>query len=1420
MHEANGDVLKLEHVGRDEFKESVKNVLAWRVGGLCSNPDCMQPTKGPHTDDAKVTNLGTASHIHAAAKNGPRYDESQTREERGAPTNGIWLCLKHGVEVDTDENRFPATLLKQWKAKAEQAAALRQQSAPVASAAHNLLRAASELLDSCQSLPDGTWLERPELQRVRELLDDEEARTIALLGVPGSGKSAFLARLGCSLAKEGWNVVAIKADRLPSTVHGLPDLAHHLEVDVPVARAMYALSCNAKTILIVDQLDALSDLTDVKTERLAVLLSLVSRVSASGIPVVCSVREFDFQHDQRFRSLGADEIRLGAIPSDDIDEVLKRIGFDPGRASPKLKSLLAIPYWLNLFVKLTWDIQQALPVTSQALLEEVWRQKLLSPAATAAENDAAVSALAEMISDREELWIPRGSLRHMEVVLQRLLAAGIFALDATGSRISFAHQTLYEFARARAFVRAEALTTHVLARQGSLFVRPTIWMALHYLRSADPRRYQTELTQLWHQATRPHIRSLLIEFIGQSDPEPFERLLLMPVFEDPKWARAAFNATMQSPSWLRILRSGTLQRVMSSRLSNVTYGALVASLKLDRDETLILIRRVWGSTAEQAQLTVGVLRQLEDWTVVARDLLADALLRIGDADDLIDSFAWKLKAKNPGYAIDIVAGHLQRKLQAQIPFLPVSSPLAPNASLDEQLSWARDREPFHTLKAMFDSTSHIHVLIELAEAEPGLFLGAFFPWVAALLGRAVEPESWNASYRIDYVCDCSRADHTDRELPHALRVASEKLADADADAFLALCSEWSKSELHSVHAILSYGLERAAAAHVQQVVEYLLSDARRLCLGELDAHAARSIALLESIRAGICVADVRRLELAIEASVWISESDEREPQARIYARRRNRDHRLRLLQALPAELLGAETAARMEQELRVYGAEGRAPSRSTGLRPIGSPMSSNQMELAADEHILGLFEDLPDSTGFHHPTRMMQGGAVEAGREFAVLAKQHPERALALIARLAPGRNETPVATALGSLSESSLSTAQLQQLIAECHERGFASEQFRTEASRCLGRRAGDEQGLPEAAIVLLREWLSQVPTRPRSTPPPTSLESTGGPPFLFNSGGFTSIPGGSYAFLDTLLIAYLSSSLPREREWIEMLSEHLARDEDPLVWRAFAHRLVHLRVCEHNAAGRFVAALFERYPEALLCGAGVKLAANASWWVEPDTTAVWARQLASSTWQHGSSAAGELIAFLAIRTPPLAWAQRELQEVATGLVSNEHAFGAAHALMGVWRDPSVRDRAGTPLAALLLLGLPAVDAVIFKRLAHDELSGDEPSLRLLSSITERTPTFPHDHIADIVVWLSLFVQTRPAVVHQLLEKLLSEANAEGEGSSRLFAAAQHLVNITLTLQRMPEFREAGLRMFEQILDLGLYGAREALDEIDFARR
>jgi hypothetical protein len=70
------------------------------------------------------------------------------------------------------------------------------------------------------------------------------------------------------------------------------------------------------------------------------------------------------------------------------------------------------------------------------------------------------------------------------------------------------------------------------------------------------------------------------------------------------------------------------------------------------------------------------------------------------------------------------------------------------------------------------------------------------------------------------------------------------------------------------------------------------------------------------------------------------------------------------------------------------------------------------------------------------------------------------------------------------------------------------------------------------------------------------------------------------------------------------------------------------------------------------------------------------------------------------------------------------------------------------------------------------------------------------------------------------VLVRLLASAEAEGDGGSRLLPAAEHLVKLTLTLQRLPDFREVGLAMFEQLLGLGVYGTHEALAQIDFARR
>lgn len=104
---------------RDEFPVRVKEVLAKRVGTLCSNPQCCVPTYGPHTEPTKGLSKGAAAHIAAAAPGGPRFNPDMTPAERRDIGNGIWLCRSCADLIDTDPTRFTSEILHRWKGLAE-----------------------------------------------------------------------------------------------------------------------------------------------------------------------------------------------------------------------------------------------------------------------------------------------------------------------------------------------------------------------------------------------------------------------------------------------------------------------------------------------------------------------------------------------------------------------------------------------------------------------------------------------------------------------------------------------------------------------------------------------------------------------------------------------------------------------------------------------------------------------------------------------------------------------------------------------------------------------------------------------------------------------------------------------------------------------------------------------------------------------------------------------------------------------------------------------------------------------------------------------------------------------------------------------------------------------------------------------------
>ena len=133
--------------------------------------------------------------------------------------------------------------------------------------------------------------------------------------------------------------------------------------------------------------------------------------------------------------------------------------------------------------------------THQQLLELLWDQRIRGrDEADTKRREITARKLADMMAKREKLWldwqvIDEGDLRR---TTESLVESGL--LISEGRRVGFAHQTLFDFGRARSFLANNSLASYVKSKQGALFVRPTLWTTLSYLRVVDPKTYAEDST--------------------------------------------------------------------------------------------------------------------------------------------------------------------------------------------------------------------------------------------------------------------------------------------------------------------------------------------------------------------------------------------------------------------------------------------------------------------------------------------------------------------------------------------------------------------------------------------------------------------------------------------------------------------------------------------------------------------------------------------------------------------------------------------------------------------------------------------------------------------------------------------------------------------------------------------------------------
>ncbi len=1288
-----------------------------------------------------------------------------------------------------------------------------------------LRRASRDLLAWPTTLPGGAWLQRPELEVLRQRIHQSPHSLTLVLGEPGCGKSALLARLGQEIQAEGVPVLGIKADFLPDDTLSQQALSQYLELPIPLLAAVQSLAEVGAVLVLLDQLDALADLVVQHSARLRVLLNLIHDLAhIPNVHVVASCRAFEQRHDPSLRHLEAELLTLELPAWETVDAVLQARGVQAGGWNPEMRETLRSPHVLDTFLSLLASTDEpGLLHGFQGMLQVQWERKVLNNASGG--RKPLLLDLARLMAEREMLWLPLALFEDRFATVRELVADGLLRLEEGSGRIQFRHQTLYEFVRARAFLDdIGSLTETVLAGQGSLRIRPQLWHALIYLRQVAPDRYQAELERLWMRELRPHLRMLLIEFLGmQTAPFGAEIQLAIQNFDDPWFQRRFLVAVVGSPGWFEQLAPGYLPMLMArpEQEAAVVLPILDQALAFAPHDVLALLDGHWLPHVDKDVLSWRALamgsRAPQDVAWV--DRLARILARTDLAAWTVIHVAGVVSAVLPEEAPRLIAAWLDRQWRKAR--LEVSVPDGPPGEASELDLYSSRQAKLAT--ALLGSRE-LHNLPAIAEAAPQAFVQAIWPVFLDMLEAVTgEARPFVVGYRksafLDDGLDEDTQDRLERPLLEAIFLSMTNWAKAQPDAFLDFMRAEANRDLLLVQRLLARGLVHCASGYPAIVLDFLCYDPRRLVLGPYSDHHRDSRKLIQAVVPYLDQSQLQRLEEVFVNWHRYGRDPDDDAETRRRRLRWDRQDRLRLLRSLPREFMSRATLRLVEEEERAFPDLEDRDIWFTGMREVTSPVSVEQMAKGSDEDVINIFAELTDEHGWDHPRHQwgpIKGGAIQAGRELARLAETDAERAVRLVRRLQPGLNDGPVSDVLRNLKKAGYGCNDIYALIEELSAKGFGSDSFRQAAAHTVEEAVCEACPVPESLLSVMEGWLVSVD--PGSQDNSGNKERDGS--LLWGHGALSSLPHGNFPVLAALSRACLVSKPPLMDRWLGILEGHLLRSESPRVWASIAWRYLRwLNLAEPIRAQAFLDHLFLDYPTVLGTVEGIHLMAYFQYWITPDHARRWLDHMEQVGGQ-GVQGYGEVLMLRHALFPAEEWPRLRVRELTASTEEGtaKQRAGIAYAVVHLWSEPGHRNLAHGYLLQLLGSQEEHVLHALANIFLTQSLFPDQPTRELLDGLCTHRALLRDQRAEHLGEHLEALVEAEPERVARLCQAVLDEAGeAMGNLATSWYLSGEPFTAIALALQDMGEpHRGAGLALFERMLEFNLPQARELTLSLD----
>lgn len=448
--------------------------------------------------------------------------------------------------------------------------------------------------------------------------DEIAENVMVLVGGAGSGKSSILKDVLIQLQKEEYYVIGIKSDQF--IVDSREKLERELSLNETLANLLNKASLSKKTVLIIDQIDALSQYLSVNRNSLKVYLNMVRQFQMNkALKIVISCRTFDLDYDPTLAELkNCPRIVVKDLNKEQINQTLSLFDLSIEKLPIQLQELIKIPLHLNIFCKIyNPEIHLERFATLQDLYEELWKQKFSVHSSKG--EIKLLFRISEKMSSDQVLSIPKYLFdKSCQSDLAYLAHEGLIVFE--GGSIQFFHQSFFDYVFACSFVaNGKELFSYITSYHQGIFIRSSIIQVLEYYRSVDYPSYAQVIEKLLTSDNiRYHIKHLILFWFSKiSQPTRLDEKLFNKLIRSNAIYMENFIDMLTSKGWVKYLIKENIILDILTEQNTTLYNILSWRLRwvlIDQNDDLFEFLWQLCISKEHINTIANILMGLKNWS--------------------------------------------------------------------------------------------------------------------------------------------------------------------------------------------------------------------------------------------------------------------------------------------------------------------------------------------------------------------------------------------------------------------------------------------------------------------------------------------------------------------------------------------------------------------------------------------------------------------------------------------------------------------------------------------------------------------------------------------------------------------------------------------------------------------------------------